>query len=429
MCSKDREESYKDLIMSYSQLIKAIREHTDEEGRELLAEFMTTTGFIQPDFAAGALQLALEDGDLFIAPQLVDQLEKSLKKNYVPIPPEVNTHKKDMLRWFEYMRYFIEEGRLDGTTEMMWFYSHIFNPKGKTRCGAIRSRCSKAGVRRPEVHDGTCMFKFQSPEKICPTCDTPRTFCRRRPLSNGRCGRSGRSPGHGGDTRIGAMSATYIDGRNQLAGRQNIFAKQLEKRPNLQRLYLEAMGDLDYLSLEPEIALNAVRRAELLAALDDLDPVALEAGVKAAVNNMHKAMGKEKYDSVIFYAEEIEKLLEGGRDNRDRWREMNSLAGQMTRLAETERKRLVEARKSVSAEEMLLLRNETVKAIRTAVIDGADGIHHDYIRNAEAGTLGKMSPDYVKQAMLRHIANRLRPLEEAERAEIIEMEQEQEEEE
>lgn len=413
--------------MSYSQLIKAINEHTDEEGQKFFSEFMDTIGFIRPDYAAGALQLALEAEDLESAPALVDQLEKALKKSYKPAPAiGEKVHRKDMKRWFEFMRYFIEEGRLDGALDIMWFYSQIFNPNGKTRCGAMRSRCSRAGVRRAEVHDGTCMYKFQKGEKICPKCDMPRTFCRKKPRSNGRCGRSGRSMGHGGDSAVGPLNPAFIDGRSARLGRRNIFAKQLEHRPNLQKMYIEALQDPDYLSLEPEISLIAARRGELLAELDAIDPAALEASVSAAVKNMHAASAKEKYDSVIFYAEEIEKMLEGGRDNRDRWREMNNLAGQMARLADTERKRIVEARKSVTIEEMILLKNETVKTIRTAVIDGSDILYRDIMWLINAGRLEDISPDKIRQTMLKQIANRLRPLEEAERAEVIDMQDEEE---
>jgi hypothetical protein len=407
--------------MSYSQLIRGIREHSDEEGRELFKELLKTTGKIQPDYAAGALQMALDDGDLDAAPDLIDELEESLEKSYIPQPPEVNVHKKDMFRWFEFMRHFVEIGRLDGANDIMWFYSHMFNTDGKTRCGSIRSRCSQA-------NDGTCIYKYQKDEYVCPKCDTARSFCRRRPGSNGRCTRTGRSRGHGGDMAIGALSPSHIDGRDQLS-RRNIFAKQLEHRPKLQRMFIEALQDPNYLSLEPEIALIAMRRGELLADLDELDPATIEAGVEAAVKGMRTAITKEKYDSAIYHAQEIEDLLQGGRDNRARWREMNSLAGQMAKLADTERKRIVEARKMVTVEEMLLLRNETVKVIRTAVIDGAETIYRDFMKAVESGTLHKMSPDYIRQAMLRQIAKRLRPLEEAERAEVIDMVDEADEEE
>lgn len=414
--------------MSYSQLIKAINEHTDEEGRELFAEFMDTIGFIRPDYAAGALQLALEAEDLESAPALVDQLEEALKKNYKPaLTTSEKVHSTDMKRWFEFMRYFVNAGRLDGANETMWFYSHMFNPTGKTLCGAMRSRCTRSGVRRKEVHDGTCMYKFQKDEKICPKCDAPRTFCRKKPRSNGRCGRSGRSMGHGGDAAMGAMSPSFIDGRHILAGRRNIFAKQLEHRPNLQKMFIEALQDPDYLSLEPEIGLIAARRGELLAELDALDPLAVEASVSSAVKNMRAAIAKDKYETVIFYAQEIENLLEGGRDNRDRWREMNNLAGQMARLADTERKRIVEARKSVSIEEMILLKNETVKTIRTAVIDGSEILYRDIMWLINADRLEDISPDKIRQTILKQIANRLRPLEEAERAEVIDMVQDEEE--
>lgn len=414
--------------MSYSQLIKAINEHTDKEGQRLFAEFLHAISFIRPDYAAGLLQLALEDDDLAAAVPLVDQLEQSLKDHYKPhhlIGDRV--HRKDMKRWFEFLRYFVGAGRQDGALDIMWFYPHIFNPSGKTRCGAMRSRCSKAGVRRKDTYDGTCMYKFQQDEMICPKCDTPRTLCRKRPASNGRCSRSGGSIGHGGDTAIGALSPSFIDGRNQF-NRPNIFAKQLEHRPQLQRMFIEAMQDPNYLSLEPEIALIAARRGELLSELDAMDPAAIEASVSAAVKQMRAAIAKDKYESVVFYATEIENLLEGGRDNRDRWREMNSLAGQMARLADTERKRIVEAKKSVTVEEMILLRNETVKAIRTAVIDGAEELHHDIMWALDTDRISSYTSDKIRGTMLRHIANRLRPLEEAERAEIIELVQEQEEE-
>lgn len=425
MCSKDREESHKDLVMSYSQLIRGIKEHSDEEGRELLKELINSAGHIRPDFAAGALQICLEDGDLEAAPALVDNLEHALKEHFKPHPNQTQSYYKDMVRWFEFMRFFIEEGRLDGANDIMWFYGHLFNPTGKTRCGVMRSRCTQA-----KNLDGgdACTYKFQKGQMICPICDTPRTLCRVEAASNGRCIRKGKAGGHGGNAPLGAMSPAFIDGRDQLS-RRNIFVRQLEHRPKLQRMFIEALQDPNFLSLEPEIALIAMRRGELLADLDELDPATIEAGVEAAVKNMRIAVTKNKYDSVIYYATEIETLLEGGRDNRARWREMNSLAGQMARLADTERKRIVEARKMVTIEEMLLLRNETVKVIRTAVIAGSEKLYRKILWAQDTDHMDNITADKIRQIMINEIAERLRPLEEAERAEVIEMVQDEQDEE
>ena len=394
--------------MSYTELFQTIRDHADEEGQALLAGLEKGLRKYEVEYAADALDFCLnseaviDEMRLVDAPGLVDELEASLKRNFTPKENQKNAYETDLRNWFVYMRTFLEMERLDGAREIMTFFNKIFNREGKKICGAQRSRC-------PQANDGTCMHKFSAGEYVCPECDTPRSLCKRRIQPNGRCGRTGMSRGHGGQALKGALSHTFIDGRESMK-RGSMFADKLEKRPDLREMYIQAMSDPDYLSLLPEIALLAARRGELLGQLDDLDPQEIEAQVTTHVNRIRDAIEEETPLKAFHHAQEIIILLTRGKDNRQRWHEMNAIAGQMAKLADTERKRLVEAKKAVPIASMLRLQQETIKSVRYAIITGAEVVYNDIMVAQRKGILDKLNPDHIKRTMLRHMADQLNPV-------------------
>ena len=406
------------LIMSLSQLIQQLAEliGPDPDALELLTQIHQTARKLEPDFSADAVEQALDLDDWReTIHDLLDELEQALKKFFVPHPDQVNAFNKDMLRWFEYMRAFVELDSLDGAKDIMTFYWKIFHADSKKICGSVRSRCANAG--KPNTK---CTRKLTKGEYICENCGTPRTLCRRYPMANGRCGKTGASIGHGGHNPKGALASGFIDGRHSLS-RGNMFAKQMEKRPALQKMFVEALQDPDYLSLNPEMALLAARRGELIFDLDALDPQEIENEVRSHIRELMTAIRKDKLADVQYHASEIENLLEKDKNNRERWREMHHIAGQMARLADVERKRIVEARRSVPIEEMINLQNETIKAVRNAINSGAEELFQDFQTQQRKGNLDKFKPEHIRSAMLRHLATQLRPVEEREQAALAEL--------
>ena len=400
--------------MGLSQLFDRLKELTGEEGHALIEEIHTAVQKYDPDIAADALEMILntegvpDEVTLELAAVGIDQLEASLRKYYTPFPKQEKTHRKDMIRWFEYMRHFHEIGRLDGLRDIMTFYWDMFRKDGKKICGSVRSRCAQSGWKNSE-----CNHKFAKGEYVCPHCNMTRTLCRKKPMRNGRCGKSG-SGGHGGDHPIGAMSPTFIDGRNSV-GRAKLYGKQLEGRESLRNMFIEAMRDPNYLSLEADMAIMTARRAELLAELDALDPQLIESGIDRHAKEMRRALGRGKNTDVVFHANEILGLLGKGKDNRERWREWISITGQVAKMADTERKRIVEARQFVPIQEMINLQNETIKAVRNAIASAAEEAHADIMRAHKKGILDNLSPDHIRRTVLRSLAVQLRPIEEAER--------------
>lgn len=405
--------------MSYSELFQTLRDHSDEEAIHAIVTLENGLRKYEIDFAADTLDFCLntdfttDEMKLTDVPHWLSKLEESVKRNFTPHPNQENAYKKDLLRWFEYMRMFLELGRLDGARDIMTFFPKMFNPKGKQICGSVRSRCVMAGKNDPEIK---CTHKFAAGEYICPNCDSPRSLCRKSAQSNGRCGKSGLIKGHGGDNPKGALSPTFIDGRDSLV-RGKIFADQLISQPELQRMYIEALADPDYISLQPEIALGAARRAELLSQLDALDPQQIESEVTGHVSAMRGAVDDKKMLTVFYHADQIETLLTRGKDNRERWREISNIANQMARLADTERKRLVEAKKAVSINKMVRLQQETIRAVRNAVISGSEVVYNEIMLAKEKGILDNLNPDHIKRTMLRHLSKQLDP---EEAPEIIE---------
>jgi HPt (histidine-containing phosphotransfer) domain-containing protein len=398
--------------MSYTELIESLREYLPDDpvAMGLLDEIYDSTLPYWPDDTASRLEAALEQEDwLEDATKLVDELEKALKRGFTPVYEQQNAFKKDMDNWFTFAHAFLEAERSDGLVDLMDLYWKMFNPKGKEKCGALRVSC----------RGDDCRFHFTPGVYICPECGSTRTLCRKRVATNGRCVSEGRALGHGGDQTKGALHPTYIDGR-KTTRRSEMFANQIKNRPNLKAMYIQALQDPDYLSLMPEIALLAARRGELLADLDAIDPETIEREVASAVEQMQKAMMNDKYGTVIFYAQKVEDLLTKGKENRNRWRELNSIATQMAKLVDTERKTIVEARRSVPIEDMFRLQQETIKVVRVAIGSGAEEIYFA-LRSAlgEDADLGRVTVDFIRGRMLKHMANELRPIQEAEDREII----------
>lgn len=404
--------------MSLSQLITELAEliGPEPDALELLTQIHETVRRTEPEFSADAVENAL-DSDAWQErlPDLLDDLEHALKRFFVPHPDQVNAFNKDMVRWFQYMRAFVELDSLEGAKDIMTFYWKIFHADGKKICGALRSRCANAGKT-----GDNCTRKLGKDEYICQNCGLPRTFCRRPPMFNGRCGKTGASIGHGGHNPKGALASKFVDGRHALS-RGTIFAKQMEKKPALRKMFVEALDDPDYLSLNPEMALLTARRGKLIFDLDALDPQEIEHEVRSHIKELMAAIRKDKLADVQYHAGEIENLLEKDKNNRERWREMHHIAGQMARLADVERKRIVEARRSVPIEEMINLQNETIKAVRNAINSGAEEIFQDFQTQQRKGNLDKFKPEHIRSAMLRHLATQLRPVEEREQAALAEL--------
>lgn len=397
--------------MSLTQLFIHIRKHTDSEGQAILDSIYKGLRRYEPNYAYDALKYCLnnditpDEMKLLDAPSLLDDLEESTGKFFVPQPQQVNAYKRDMVRFFEYMRAFLELGRLDGARDILTFYPKMFHQEGKKICGSVRSRCVLAGLRDSPDR---CMYKYKAGEYVCPKCDSPRSLCKKRPMQNGRCGKSGMGKGHGGQKPKGALSPAFIDGRRS-PNRGDMFATQLKNRPDLRQMYIESLADPDYISLLPEISLLAARRGELLAQLDDLDPAQIETEVRGHVTKIRKAIEEERTLTVFHHAQQIEQLLDRGKENRTRWHEMNQIAGQMARLADTERKRLVEAKKAVPIQDMLRLQQETIKAVRAAIISGSEVVYREIISADEKGILDNLNPDHIKRTMLRHMADQIQP--------------------
>lgn len=362
-----------------------------------------------PYYAADALAecLAREDG-LECAPDLVDELEEALNRWFTPQPHQKVAFKTDMKRWFEYMRAFLELERLDGARGIMGFFHDMFHPDGKKICGSVRSRCVQAGKM-----DGKCIHKFRKGEYVCPDCDSPRMLCKKLPLQNGRCGKSGVAKGHGGQAPTGALAARHKDGlRRSGSGRGNMFAQKLAGVPDIQAMFLEALEDEDYIALYAEMALLSARRGELLQQLENLDLEEIADNIKRHVSSMTRAIGKLEWSDATYHAQEIESALSSGTDNRARWREIVTISVQMAKLADSERKRIVDAKRAVPIEDVWRLRDETIRAVRTAVSIGSEALYGEIMLAHEKGILGNLKVDNIRTTIMRAVADQFRPSEE-----------------
>lgn len=192
---------------------------------------------------------------------------------------------------------------------------------------------------------------------VCSVCDTPRTICHNPAESYGRCAKAG---SHGSSRLAGTV---FKDGA--VPGRARIYGRNMQGE--LRDMYVEAMTDPDFLSVQPEIAALATRSGQLMKDLGDTDYLAISTGIRQAIKRMHKSSSEEDLGGMIIAAREIEDNLNSVADDKRRWDEIASIAGRLGRLSETERKRIIEAQKVITVQEMYVIQQETLANVRDSL--------------------------------------------------------------
>jgi hypothetical protein len=133
-------------------------------------------------------------------------------------------------------------------------------------------------------------------------------------------------------------------------------------------MYIEAVTDVDYLSVSGEMGALAARSAELLSLVggSDVDYLSVSVQVQQSVRKLRRAVLEHDLHEAESEATTIETLLTRVGDDKRRWDEIAALSGRLGRLAETERKRIIESQKMITVQEMYMLREETLGHIRDA---------------------------------------------------------------
>jgi hypothetical protein len=378
--------------MSISQKIDELRVYVEPGGHETLRDLEELINPYDPIIQAKHLsEVLFEDLSDETIHNLLDELETSTARYSRPDPQRFHSFKTDISRYFSNCHTFVDKDMRVAVMEYLKLFDKVFGEPKKI-CGLPRFSC----------HDSNCLANIPEPDMaFCPECGNYRALCKNKPTRNGRCSRV---IIHGGMNISGPLNGML---KRENFGRVSIYEQSLSGE--LQRMYVEAVTDRNYLSVAPEMGALSSRMGELMSQIGDTDYLNVAASARQAVRRMRKALAEEDYFSVVDAASELDDLMTGVADDKRRWDEIASLTGRIGRLSETERKRLIEEQKMITIQEMYLLQQETLGNIRDAVgivaseimkaIKGKRNIKEKDVRQLFLSTLhgimkGNISVDY-----------------------------------
>lgn len=163
---------------------------------------------------------------------------------------------------------------------------------------------------------------------------------------------------HGGTSKIGIASGTIQHGR---------YSKHLPTR--LAARYEEAASDSELLNLRHDIALVESRLVDVLGRVDSGESGKLWAELHASWAAFKRARALGKADEMAEALALHEQLISRGVSDYAAWHEVGSLLEQKRKLAESERKRLVEMQQTITTEQALLFVSAVMDSVRRNVDD------------------------------------------------------------
>ena len=185
---------------------------------------------------------------------------------------------------------------------------------------------------------------------------------------------------HGGATPIGAGSPHFRTGRH---------SRYLPTR--LAARYDEAQADQRLLELRDDIALVDARIADLLARVDTGESGALWKQAQNAYQTMLREQRAGNSAAATDHLRAVGDLLARGAEDHAVWGEIMSLLDQRRRLAESERRRLLETDQMITAERVMVLIATVADIVKRYVTDrqALAGISEELrkLANADAETV------------------------------------------
>jgi hypothetical protein len=362
--------------MSISQKITDLALYSPPEGQAIIEEIAQILEKYAPEYQLDRLKEALEAGDYEKEDihRLLNDLETATAQHRRPERANYQSFKTDVQRFFGLSHVYIDLDKPEGVLNFLERYNDIFSWP-KRYCSRVLARCTKKD----------CDGRFHSLDQyLCTECGTPRDLCRRAPMQNGRCMGSG----HQGGFVSGPLHPNF-----KTPGRAKIYGESLQGE--LQEMYIEAVTDPDYLSVAPEIGALAARSAELMRDIGDTDYLTIAAKTRQAIKALRKASNEDNPTGMLMAANKIEDQLTAVADDKRRWDEIAALSGRLGRLSESERKRIIEAQKVITVQEMYALQQEMLMQVRDALAIVASGV----IRWIEKGS--PLEQPRLRQYMLK----------------------------
>jgi hypothetical protein len=196
---------------------------------------------------------------------------------------------------------------------------------------------------------------------------------------------------HGGKSLVGINSPTFKHGR---------FSKSIPAR--LSESYHEVLADPNKLALDNELAVLVARNEELLAALDSEGSARLFKRLRDTMSAMDRASrdartarerGNQEAENRHSQKQaellnELRRMILRGASEVERWDELRTNMDAQRKLAESERKRLVEAHQVATVEEIMALMGALLAIIKKHVPDPATQRAIGYDMDALVNGLG-----------------------------------------
>jgi hypothetical protein len=176
--------------------------------------------------------------------------------------------------------------------------------------------------------------------------------CRGKRMPNGRCRM------HGGGSLGGIASPNFKHGR---------YSKYLPSR--LAERYQEAVKDPELLALREEIALVEARIHDLMGRVDAGEAGSLWKETQRIYTDLRQAISKGDANAMATALDRMGEIIENGRGDYAAWSEIYKLIEQRRRLAESERKRLIDMEQMISSERAMVMISNISNLIHENVTD------------------------------------------------------------
>lgn len=186
------------------------------------------------------------------------------------------------------------------------------------------------------------------PNKICGAKTKGGSPCKTSPMENGRCRL------HGGATPRGLANPNTKHGR---------WSKDLPTR--LAAKYQQAKSDEQLLELRDELAVVDVRLSDLLSGVDAGGASETWRELSRMVA-AYKSAGEDERPAML---DSIFATVKRGARDWQRWEDVFKAIERRTRLAESERKRLVEMQQMMTSDQAMTLLAAVVDTVRKHVTD------------------------------------------------------------
>lgn len=194
-------------------------------------------------------------------------------------------------------------------------------------------------------------------------------------MPNGRCRM------HGGLSLVGAAVPAFKHGR---------YSKYLPLK--LVERYQDALGNLDLLSLQDDLALLDTRLTELLERTQTPDSDSFWLDIQTLALQVFDALNVDPIDTdqARKGAKKLVELANGALRNEDAWSDIKELLEQRRKTAETEHNRLVKAKQVMTIDEVMTVFAVIVDSIKRNVSDPKEqsAISIDIARIISANSIG-----------------------------------------